>query len=102
MLDKKQDHEKNGVSPVTAAITGAVVGAGIAVVGTVALSDKNNREKIKKILTNTKDKAVDYVENMQKQAKDKGKTIHKKIAEGVKHEIKGVIDEATISKAKTK
>lgn len=67
IVNKKQ----NGISPIVAAVTGVVVGAGIAVAGAVALSDEKNREKVKEALTNAKDKTISYVEDVQKQAKDK-------------------------------
>lgn len=70
------DHKKhNGISPIIAAVTGVVVGAGIAVAGAVALNDEKNREKVKEALTNAKDKTISYVEDVQKQTKDKMKEI---------------------------
>lgn len=67
IVNKKQ----NGISPIVAAATGVVVGVGIAVAGAIVLNDEKNREKVKEVLTNTKDKTVRYIEDMQKQAKDK-------------------------------
>ena len=40
--------KKKEFNPVVAAVAGVVVGAGVAVAGAVALSDKKNREKVKK------------------------------------------------------
>lgn len=68
---KKPDEVKGGFSPVTSAITGAIIGAGVAVAGTMALKDEKNREKIKEMLTNAKDQAVDFMETVQKRADDK-------------------------------
>lgn len=46
-----------GVNPVVIAVTGAVVGAGIAVAG-VVLSDEKKREKISKVVKSAK-KSID-------------------------------------------
>ncbi|HVZ11718.1 MAG TPA: hypothetical protein VG965_01690 [Patescibacteria group bacterium] len=54
------------MSPLAAAATGAVIGAGAAVIGTAALKDKKNREAIKKVLTGARTSAMLYVENAQK------------------------------------
>lgn len=67
-------HKKqNGISPIIAAVTGVVVGAAtVAGAGiAVALSNEKNREKVKEALTNAKDKTISYVEDVQKQAKEK-------------------------------
>jgi hypothetical protein len=68
---KKQDGGKVSVNPVAAAVTGAVVGAGIAVAGVVALEDEKNREKAKETLIHVKDQVVGYIENMQKHTQEK-------------------------------
>ncbi len=78
----KPDEKNNGISPVTAAVAGAVVGAGIAVAGAVALQDENNRVKVKKVLGNVKKQATDYVEGVQKQVQEKKNEIEEKITEG--------------------
>lgn len=79
---KKQDEKKGGINPVTVAITGAVIGAGVAVAGAVILKDKKNREKVKQAFTNVKDQAVGYMEDMQKEVKDKKGEVEEKLAEG--------------------
>ncbi len=79
---KKQDKRKGNINPVAVAITGAVIGAGVAVAGAVILKDKKNREKVKQAFTNVKDQAVEYIEDMQKEAKDKKGKVEKKLAEG--------------------
>lgn len=82
-MDKKPE-VKEGVNPVVAAVTGAVVGAGIvaAGAGAVVLSDEENRKKIKKVINNVKDRAEDYLAGIEKQADDKKSEIEEKIAEG--------------------
>lgn len=52
---KKQDEVKSGISPIAAAVTGAVIGAGIAVAGAVALKDEKNRDKVNEVLGNIKE-----------------------------------------------
>ncbi len=83
----KQDEGKSGFNPVAAAITGAVVGAGVAIAGAVALKDKKNRESVKQMLTDVKDQAMGYVEDLQKQVQDKKGEGEEKLAEG-KEEVK--------------
>jgi hypothetical protein len=54
MTDKIQSKKiktKSRVNPVVAAVTGVIVGAGIAVAGAVAFNDQKNRNKVKKVLT---------------------------------------------------
>lgn len=79
---KKHNEENGDISPVVAAITGVVIGAGVAIAGAVALKDEKNREKVKEVLTNVKDQAIGYVEDMQKQVEDKKGEVKEKLAEG--------------------
>lgn len=77
---KKQEVERSGFNPVAAAVTGAIVGAGIAIAGTVALENKKNRKEIKQVFTNIKDQAMGYMEKIQKEIKGKkGKMVTGKI-----------------------
>jgi len=78
----KDNNQKGGVNPVMAAVAGAVVGAGVAVAGAMVLEDKKNREKVKKVFTDVKNQAIDYVEDMQKQIRDKRDGIEEKITDG--------------------
>lgn len=61
---KKQDHNKN-IGSVVAGVAGAVAVAGVAVAATMALRDEKTREKAKKVLTNVKDQAIDYVDTLK-------------------------------------
>jgi len=88
---KKHDEGKSGFNPVVAAVTGAVVGAGVAVAGAIALKDKKNRDKVKGVLNNVKDKATGYVEDIRKQLQDKKNEAEEKLAEG-KEKVKKVED----------
>lgn len=100
MTDKnKQDETKGSVNPVVAAVTGAVVGAGIAVAGAVALKDEKNREKVKEVLSNVKDQAMEYMEGMQKTAEDKKGEIEGKLTKG-EEEVKKVVHAAKATHTK--
>lgn len=90
---KKYDEDKIGINSVVAAVTGVVVGAGVAIAGAVALKDKKSREKVKKVLNNVKDQAIGYMENMQKQAEDKKDEVEEKLVEG-KEKVKKVTNVA--------
>ncbi len=61
---KKQDKKSGFNSSAAAVITGAVVGAGAAVVG-MALNKKENRDKVKEALTNVKDQAISYKDKVE-------------------------------------
>jgi len=85
MTDQKIPVEKKkGINPVAAAVTGAVVGAGLVVAGAAALSDKKNRDKAKQVLGNVKDKATTYMKDMKKEARDKKDKAEKKLKNKVK------------------
>jgi shikimate 5-dehydrogenase len=74
MINKrKQEKEKKDASAVVAGVTGAAIGIGIAVAGAAAvvLNDKKNRQKIKEVLTQVKDQAVNYMEDVQSRVQDK-------------------------------
>ena len=91
---KKQDKRKGSVNSVVAGVTGAVIGAGIAVAGAaVVLNDKKNREKVKKVLTNVKKQAIGYMEGVQKQAQDKKGGVEEKLVEG-KEKVKKEVNSA--------
>lgn len=68
---KKQNKTKSGFNPVVAAVTGAIVGAGVAIAGAVALKDKKNRKEVEQVFTNLKDQAVGYIEKIQNKVKNK-------------------------------
>lgn len=90
---KKQEVKKSGFNSTAAAITGAIVGAGVVIAGTVVLENKENRKKIKKAFTNVRNKAIGYMEKIQKEVKDKKDDIKKELADGQK-EIKKIVNSA--------
>lgn len=85
LSQKKQDEEKNGINPVVAVITGAVIGAGVAVAGSVALKEEKNRDKVREMLSSAKNQAVSYVDGMQNKAQDKIGKAEKELAESKKN-----------------
>jgi translation elongation factor EF-1beta len=89
MSKNKQDVKDNNVSSVVAGVTGAAIGFGIAAVGAaVVLNDKDNRKKVKNALTNIKDQAMSYVQDVQKKTDKKEKDIADKLASTKKVEVK--------------
>ncbi|MFZ2026670.1 MAG: hypothetical protein WAV30_05270 [Microgenomates group bacterium] len=95
----KQQQGKDGVNPVTIAVAGAVVGAGIAVAG-VLLSDKKNREKVIKASTTLKDDVASFVKKTQKQIEEEKKLLEKRmLADKIK--VKKVVASAKQSLDKT-
>jgi uncharacterized membrane-anchored protein YhcB (DUF1043 family) len=64
MIVKKK--EKKRINPLFAAITGAVIGAGVTVASVFTFKDKKNQQKMKKVLTNVKDQAEKYVGQIEK------------------------------------
>jgi hypothetical protein len=63
------NHKRVGysVNPLVAAVTGAVVGAGMAVAGAVVMSDKKNQDKVKSVAKDVQNK----VDDLKKKVEDK-------------------------------
>lgn len=59
-------NKKGGFNPVVAAATGAIVGAGVAIAGAVAMKDKKNREKVKEVFNEAKQKISDVTKGGEK------------------------------------
>lgn len=92
MVDHKKvqpDEGKVGINPVAVAVTGAVVGIGLAVAGAVVLSNEKNREKVKDAFADAKKHTQDYVGDIQHRAEDKKNEVEKKAAKLV-----AVVEEA--------
>ena len=79
MNDTKHNHR---MSPTAAAVTGAVIGAGVAAAGAVVMNDEKNRAKVKEVFNTVKNQAVEYMDNMQ--AQDSKDMIGKKVTDGKK------------------
>jgi len=78
-MKKIKQNKKRGVSPVATAVAGMVVGAGIAVAGAIVLSNENNQKKMKGVYNKTKNKIVDYVDNVNAKVNGQKETIKGKI-----------------------
>ena len=79
---------KNKNKSALAGAAGAAIVAGVAVASAFVLKDKKNREKVKKVLTNAKDQAVDYMQDVQKKTDKKEKEIEEKLASGKNEKVK--------------
>lgn len=55
-------------------VAGAIIGIGAAVAGTLFMKDKKNRDKVKKIISKTKTKAVNYAKKIEKKVTTKKPT----------------------------
>ena len=86
--NKQKQDDKNRFNQVAAAVTGAVIGAGVAVAGTMVMSSKKNQDKVKKVISDVKEKAVDYIEGIQRKAKDTKEEVEKKFSGGKKKMVK--------------
>ncbi len=71
-------------SPLAAGIAGLIIGAGVAVVTTKALSDKKTREKIMESISNTRERISDFVKEAKKEAAEKKEMVEHRIRIGSK------------------
>lgn len=62
-----------------AGITGAIIGAGIAVAATKALSDKKTRDQLKKTAVQVKGKVAKAIQDVKKKSAEKRATAEKAI-----------------------
>ncbi|OIP96370.1 hypothetical protein AUK40_05080 [Candidatus Wirthbacteria bacterium CG2_30_54_11] len=93
---KKQDTGKHGINPVTAAVTGAVVGAGMVAASVLAMNDQANRAQLKGAVSKVKSRAKDVLHDVKKQAQLKRGEIEKNITAGTK-DAKKAADKANDS-----
>lgn len=73
MINNKQKppkQTKHSSNTVAAAVTGAVVGAGVVVAGIAAMRNDKNKAKAKKIIDQVKAKASSYMKKTQDQVDD--------------------------------
>ena len=73
-----------------AGITGALIGAGVAVVAAVALRDEATREKTKKALFNLRDFAKEYMKSAanRRNVEQNKKVIYKKLKAKLDEKVK--------------
>ena len=76
---KKQVQVGSGFNSIAAAVTGAIVGAGVAIAGAIALKSKKNREHVKRVLTHVKDQAMGYMEDVKREVKSTKNDAKKKL-----------------------
>jgi hypothetical protein len=83
-----QNKNTNMVGTVAAGMAGAAVIAGAAVAATIALKDEKTREKIKNVLIDAKDQAIDYADTFRtKSNAKKGSNAIEKIATNIKKAV---------------
>ena len=63
---RQHKNKKNAIGVLAAGVAGAVAIAGVAVAATIALKDEKTRKKVKEVLIDVKDQALDYAEKLQK------------------------------------
>lgn len=82
---QKRDNNKNATSTIVTEVAGAVAIAGAAVAATMALKDKKTRERVKQVMTDVRDQAIDYIETLKTES-NTGEAAHtvKKIAADTK------------------
>jgi hypothetical protein len=80
--DIKEEAKHGGISTMAAAVTGAIVGAGVVVAGAVVLNEKNNREKVEELKDEVADKFAEV--------KEKGD----KLGNSIKYSVQGGVADA--------
>jgi membrane protein implicated in regulation of membrane protease activity len=85
---KKKEEKKNQTA--SAGIAGAIIGAGIAVAATKALSDKKNREQLKKTAFQVKGKLSKVIEDVKKDVKKRSAETKKEAYKKVEEEVKEI------------
>lgn len=75
----KKENKKNNAAG--AGLAGAIIGAGIAVAATKALSDKKTRAQLKKTATQVKGKVTKAIEDVKKRSAEKKKEADKVVKE---------------------
>ena len=79
------NHKRVGyVNPLVTAVAGAVVGAGMAIAGAVAMSDKKNQAKVNHVVSDVKNKIEDKKSEVENKTK-KLENIAKKTVKDVKN-----------------
>lgn len=80
------------VNPLIAGVTGAVVGAGMAIAGAVAMSDKKNQAKVKAVVKDVQNKVNDVkinVKNKKFEAETKAQKLGN-IAKDAVNDVKNI------------
>jgi len=82
-------NDNKNVSPGAAALVGAIAGAGLAIIGSVALNDEKNKAKLKKVINDLKKMGEYFSDDVAKEASVKNDQIKDKVeeAENVKDDV---------------
>lgn len=83
--NQKKADDHGGINPVVAGTVGAVIGAGVAVAGTIAMQNPDNREKVKDAVDSVKERATEYLGNMAGVAEEKKEEIEDEAKKLAKH-----------------
>lgn len=79
-------HNKSAMGSVAAGVAGAVALAGVAVAATMVMQDEKTRGKVRNVLMNAKDKAIDYIDTFKTESNTKkGVNTIKKIVNDTKN-----------------
>ena len=73
MKDIFKKQHKKGINPMVAAVAGVAVGVGAAVATSQALKDKKTRKRVNDFVSDVKEKATDYFENVKEEPNVKSK-----------------------------
>ena len=82
------NNKDNNLGLIAAGITGAIVGAGVAVVASVAMKDDKTKKQIKAISISFYDMVKEYVRKANITKSDSPKKAIKKLGEGLKNSKK--------------
>lgn len=84
-INQKKNENNKAIKSVAAGVAGALAVAGVAVAATMAMKDEKTREKVKKVLIDVKDKAIEYIDTLKTEPGNKKETNSiKKIATSIK------------------
>lgn len=68
--NEKKEDQKSGINPVAAAVTGALIGAGAIVAGAIVMNDKSNQRKVKKVVSDAKEKIKGYKDEIKDKSQE--------------------------------
>lgn len=96
-IQKKE--KRQGINPVFAAVTGALIGASVAITGALTFKDKKNRDKAKKVLIDVKNKSQDFLKKAEDLLKEEETELKPKIVKA-KKKIKKIVKNDVIKGVK--
>lgn len=75
--NKKEEIVSGGISPIVAAVAGAVVGAGAVIVSALTMDKGKAEDKAREVIDEVKKKTVGYVEDIKEKAVDSKEDLKK-------------------------